>query len=121
MRMKLCGYAGCTALCSGYYCPEHAAQKARERERSPAFARAMRFADYHNAEWRRLSLKLKNRYRQCQRCGTPGRTGLHVHHIVPVREDPSRFLDESNLVVLCEDCHRRETQKEIAGRGRVKK
>jgi 5-methylcytosine-specific restriction enzyme A len=36
----------------------------------------------------------------CAACG--GRTKLEVHHIIPFHIDPSKELDEANLIVLCE-------------------
>lgn len=35
----------------------------------------------------------------CAACGS--RTRLQVHHVVPVSVDPSRMLDPSNLITLC--------------------
>jgi 5-methylcytosine-specific restriction endonuclease McrA len=29
----------------------------------------------------------------------------HIHHIVPITEDPSRVFDLRNLAPLCVDCH----------------
>ena len=44
----------------------------------------------------------------CRVCG--GRSKLEAHHIVTFHDDPSRELDESNLIALCEahkccNCH----------------
>lgn len=39
----------------------------------------------------------------CAVCGT--RKGLQVHHVVPISVDPSRELDRSNLMTLCEPHH----------------
>lgn len=43
----------------------------------------------------------------CHGCG--GTKKLEVHHMVPFHIDPSRELDETNLITLCEepghDCH----------------
>ncbi len=46
----------------------------------------------------------------CQHCGvTPGRSGIHVHHIIPIRKfngdhESGNRLD--NLIVLCKQCHK---------------
>lgn len=75
----------------------HAAQ-ARERaklvERSPKWPAA-----------RRRHLKA---HPSCAACGA--RKGLQVHHVVPFARKPSRELDPTNLVTLCEyvggwECH----------------
>ena len=30
---------------------------------------------------------------------------LSVHHITPIKDDPERYLDEDNLITLCERHH----------------
>lgn len=40
----------------------------------------------------------------CRRCRI--RNGEHVHHLVPVHEDPTRAFDETNITLTCEPCHR---------------
>lgn len=44
----------------------------------------------------------------CQRCGSPKlrRKGLHAHHIQSWSEHPDLRTDLTNLVTLCDDCHR---------------
>lgn len=46
---------------------------------------------------------------RCQWCG--GKLDLEVHHVEPFHVNPSRELDDSNLITLCEhgnkDCHLR--------------
>lgn len=39
---------------------------------------------------------------------------LEVHHIVPLREDWERRLDDANLITLCRDCHERAERGEIS-------
>jgi 5-methylcytosine-specific restriction protein A len=40
----------------------------------------------------------------CAVCGT--KKNLEVHHVIPFNIDPSKELDEENLIVLCDDrCH----------------
>lgn len=41
--------------------------------------------------------------RLCRRCRR--NTGVEIHHIVPVHQDPSRALDRENVTLLCGDCH----------------
>ncbi len=36
-----------------------------------------------------------------------GRKATMVHHLVPVRVDPSRRLDPGNMVAVCYSCHQR--------------
>lgn len=115
MKLKLCCYPGCNKLSAGYYCPTHAAKREAER-RQNAFRYASRYADYSNPEWRKLSRQLIQEKGCCERCG--GTIGLSVHHIIPVRYAPELFLDRSNLLVLCRECHAVETAREIRGRKR---
>jgi 5-methylcytosine-specific restriction endonuclease McrA len=52
----------------------------------------------------------------CEACRDKGIyvfDNLEVHHITKVRDDESRLLDDSNLVCLCRECHRRADAGEI--------
>lgn len=42
----------------------------------------------------------------CKRCGkfVFGRKA-HVHHIVPIKNNPLLKLDPNNLILLCSECH----------------
>ena len=44
-----------------------------------------------------------NQFR-CVLCGSGN--GLHAHHLDPVAHNPTRAYDETNLVTVCEKCHR---------------
>ena len=61
---------------------------------------------YDTERWQALSRSLRRRHPVCQRCGDA--LSEHVHHLVPIRLDPSRAYDETNLVCLCAVCHRAE-------------
>jgi hypothetical protein len=60
---------------------------------------------YYTSGWTEARRKALARDRVCQDCGR--RSGLHVHHIEPVRafDDPADAHYLENLVVLCESCH----------------
>lgn len=118
MKLKLCGYPGCNkfAIVDPYYCPEHQTLALKKRAES-SFKKATRYADYSTLEWRQLRAKVLAEHRYCANCGACN-VKLHVHHIEPVRQNPQRFLDESNLIVLCESCHAVVTQQEIERRKR---
>jgi len=55
------------------------------------------------AAWRYQDLPM----RECAWCHTPGTllNGLNRCHIVPQSVDPGRRDCETNLVVLCRECH----------------
>lgn len=58
-----------------------------------------------STEWRKVVKLVKARdNNQCQRCKTKRRP-LHVHHIVSFAVKELR-TDPSNLILLCEKCHR---------------
>jgi hypothetical protein len=50
----------------------------------------------------RMQVLARDGYR-CANC--PATHGLHVHHIVPLSKGGTNQL--SNLIVLCEDCHKK--------------
>lgn len=57
-------------------------------------------------DWRERQAAVRERAgHRCERCGKPGRP-LHTHHKVPRHQGGNHRLD--NLVVLCEECHRRQ-------------
>ncbi|MGX7099584.1 HNH endonuclease [Globicatella sanguinis] len=41
----------------------------------------------------------------CAKRGRVTRTRLYVHHIIPLKVDYSKRLDDSNLITLCYGCH----------------
>ena len=42
---------------------------------------------------------------------------LEVHHIVKVREDKEKFLDDFNLICLCQEHHKQADENSVGGRG----
>ncbi len=63
--------------------------------------------------WRRSSKWPKKRkahlkeHPNCANCGKKKIFGMQVHHIVPFHVDPSKELDDDNLLTLCDNprCH----------------
>ncbi len=54
--------------------------------------------------WNKLRFALFEKYNYtCQLCGRYSKGHLHLHHKKPVKLGGSH--SESNLVVLCSDCH----------------
>jgi 5-methylcytosine-specific restriction endonuclease McrA len=49
---------------------------------------------------------LKYRGERCEDCGASA-IELHIHHTVPVSEDPTLIYDKGNCVVLCISCHKK--------------
>ena len=50
----------------------------------------------------------------CRQQGVYTYSGLEVHHIVPVREDTDRLLDDDNLICLCTAHHKAADRGEIS-------
>ena len=117
MKTKLCGWPGCERLTNGgYYCEQHKALA--DARRVKPFQNAQRVANYRDPRWRKLSSELLREKGCCEKCGSS--LHLSVHHVIPVRQCPERFLDRSNCVVLCASCHVIETNREINSRKREK-
>lgn len=80
---------------------------------------------YSSSEWRAKREEIKKRdHYICQRCSgkffpkeyTEFTRAQVVHHIVPLKQDFSKCLENSNLVSLCFRCH-----EEIEGRADFEK
>jgi hypothetical protein len=52
---------------------------------------------------RKMGDKLRAEDPRCRRCHSE--PGMEVHHLVPVHEDPSLALEETNVTWLCARCH----------------
>lgn len=67
--------------------------------------------------WHKKSLEIRDKAQNlCEVCRDEGRyvyNGLEVHHIVKVKDDASRLLDDYNLVCLCVPCHKKADRGEI--------
>lgn len=52
----------------------------------------------------------------CEVCRDKGRfiyNGLEVHHIHKIKDNPERYLDNLNLICLCQSCHKQADRGEI--------
>ncbi len=62
--------------------------------------------------WKKLRNEFVKKNKHCFICG--GVENLEVHHIIPKKINPDLYLEESNLIVLCDgsdrfkglSCHR---------------
>ena len=60
-----------------------------------------------SSRWSAVREAFLSKNGSCAACGQTDH--LQVHHIIPFNVDPTKELDESNLITLCEDeydCHR---------------
>ena len=58
----------------------------------------------------RVKVLIRDKYR-CKICNSSAK--MEVHHIIPVSVNDELALDISNLITLCEKCHRRLRYKEL--------
>jgi 5-methylcytosine-specific restriction endonuclease McrA len=117
MKKKICGRPGCTRLIDSgeRYCREHTVTI---QNRKP-YENAVRTNAplYNTVRWRKLRNRILKEYPYCFKCGIGKQeSSLHVHHIIEPRGNEDLFFDESNLVSVCEACHRVLTAKEIQNR-----
>jgi len=56
--------------------------------------------DKRSSKWPKVRAEHLKSNPMCAVCG--GKVKLEVHHIVPFNEDPSKELDNDNLITLCE-------------------
>lgn len=67
--------------------------------------------------WKNKSIEIRKRDRNlCRVCldhGSINTKHLSVHHIIPINEDKGLYLDNDNLITLCDKCH------EEAERGKI--
>jgi 5-methylcytosine-specific restriction endonuclease McrA len=112
MNAKICRSPNCSELINQneVYCEKH------KKPKLAPFQNAVRHNEelYNTKEWRKLRKQKIQEMPFCSKCGI--NENLQVHHIVAPRGNPDLFYNESNLTVVCEQCHRLITQKEIAYR-----
>nr|DAG81662.1 MAG TPA: NinG recombination protein [Caudoviricetes sp.] len=64
----------------------------------------------NSAEWKKKSEEIRERDKfLCQIClkkNIFNYKDLSVHHIQPIAEQPSLRLENSNLITVCEHCHK---------------
>lgn len=54
-------------------------------------------------KWKTVRKNHLKTHNKCESCEV--KKNLEVHHVVPVHVDPTRELDPSNFMTLCESCH----------------
>jgi 5-methylcytosine-specific restriction protein A len=113
MKKKICNSPGCNRLIDhgSRYCDEHT------RPPTIPFKNAVRTNGllYNTTRWRKLRKIIIEESPFCSMCGAT-ETELEVHHAIPPRGNEDLFFDKNNLVVVCSDCHRVVTNREIRKR-----
>lgn len=118
--MRPCAVPGCRELVQTGRCKRHLEQYlARQAEQRAAYdkVRPERPIDYTSGKWRGLRAVYLREHPVC-RCG---QAATEVHHLVPVRLDPSLAYEWKNLEALCKTCHSRHTATRDGGYGRTRR
>lgn len=105
--MRECKAPRCRNLTNKTYCEAH-------RKESYSFYNSKRKDDdamkfYKSREWREKRLEILKR--DCFTCQHCGETANLVHHLVEVRVDFSKRLDNGNLESVCKSCHNKIDHK----------
>ncbi|MGD6964521.1 HNH endonuclease [Fictibacillus phosphorivorans] len=115
--MKYCDFNGCgTKIDRGTYCEEHKRSRKsvmqKRKKRNIFHHNNKQF--YNSKQWKDIrSFVYQRESGCCQKCKrfVFGRQA-HVHHVIPVKEDPTLRLEPNNLMLLCPKCHTEEENKE---------
>ena len=59
----------------------------------------------NHKKWLELKSILLYEKKVCEICGSD--KSLQVHHILPRSSNPELIMDKENLMVLCEECHKK--------------
>ena len=105
--MRYCQFEGCSNTTErGAYCSEHARSSRKKKKQGNVYHHENK-SFYRTPAWRDMREVIYERDRGCcKRCGkfVFGRKA-HVHHIVPIKNNPLFTLDPNNLILLCSECH----------------
>lgn len=103
--LKACQYCG-RIHARGYDCGKKPKKKYKR-----IYYRTENEAGRYTYAFSQKSREIKERaHYLCQVCLTNGKlnyTGLETHHIIKLTTAPELLLDDSNLVCLCRDCHKK--------------
>ncbi|MFW6029444.1 MAG: HNH endonuclease [Halanaerobiales bacterium] len=118
MIKYLCKYPQCQNPVNNKdeYCIEHQNSTIVKKNRKYGVTSKL----YNTAEWRKMRKVVLTRDNYtCQNCGS--QTKVVVDHIIPHRENLELFIEETNLITLCKECHDNKTRKEIQKRKEERK
>ncbi|MDK0717045.1 HNH endonuclease [Clostridium perfringens] len=114
MPKKVCNYSGCNNLINmnETYCSEHRVESNKERHKCYKVRRKDKDeqAFYNSKVWRIVRTSVLNRDNGlCKLCLKENRIRLAdvVHHIIELKERRELGLEKSNLLSLCDSCHKK--------------
>lgn len=68
-------------------------------------------------QWTKKSKEIRQQALFCEVCQDTGHwtyTGLEVHHIDKIKDNPDRLLEDDNLICLCREHHRQADRGDLA-------
>lgn len=111
---KQCNHAGCSILVDydQKYCSKHERKTVTNvsyKQRKQYEGKYFMF--YKSKSWKNLSYLYRLNNPCCEKCLKAGmiRKADVVDHIIEIRDDYDRRLDETNLMSLCHSCHNKKT------------
>ncbi len=111
--LRPCNKPGCGQLTRDGYCEQHKTAKAEHNRYYDKYHRSDRNQQfYHSAAWKRARELIRIRDNGlCIECLNQKRitVGTIVDHIIPIKQNWNKRLDEDNLQLLCQSCHNKKT------------
>lgn len=106
---RVCKHPRCNTLCSKTYCNKHSNYSSTIYNDKRKNDKAIKF--YRSKQWvdKRLDILKRDAF-MCVMCG--GEANL-VHHVVEVRVDFDKRLDDDNLQSVCRSCHNKIDHKKV--------
>ena len=65
---------------------------------------------YASSQWKQAARAVRKRDKTCRLCGSGANT--EIHHIEPFSCCPLLVMDVGNMILLCDDCHKKLRGKE---------
>lgn len=114
--LRPCNKPGCCQLTRAGYCEEHKTTKADNHRYYDQYQRNKKHDQfYHSSAWKRARDLIRIRDSGlCVECLSDKRitVGTIVDHIIPIKQNWNKRLDEDNLQLLCQSCHNKKTGSE---------
>lgn len=101
--LRLCRVCGRVVAAGTNYCAAHTRPTTAVPDR-----RGSSGSRGYDHRWRALRAAYLRQHPLCEVCERKGKTtpAVQVHHAIKIKDDRSRRLDVSNLVAVCDPCHR---------------
>ncbi|UUV97987.1 HNH endonuclease signature motif containing protein [Vagococcus luciliae] len=112
---KQCNHASCTKLVDYdiRYCEKHEKVHSTNQYKDRMLKDEKYIKFYQSRQWRKASLLYRYKNPICEKCERSGKIVKAdvVDHIIEIKDDFSKRLDESNFQSLCHACHNTKTNE----------